>query len=88
MIMPEKPTDAELFNKDFLEMRCRIIDIAAALDRCHFGEKTNTLETDPRFKSIVAAIEALIDGQPDRAARVQMVFSDDYTENWRQDRSV
>ena len=41
------------------------------------------MRSDLRRDQIVKAIQVLIDGQPDRAERVQMVFSDPYDEAWR-----
>ncbi len=70
-------------NRDFLDTRHRIIDVAAALDRIEGGEGADSTRSDPRMVQLTEAIRLLIDGKPKRAERVQMIFSDSYNPNWR-----
>ncbi len=74
----------EVLERDFLETRCRILDIAAALDRLdraavHTGESPRP---DPRLTQIRQAIEALLEPGPGRSETVQRLFSLDYDPDW------
>jgi len=78
------PSDAkQVLDRDFLASRCRLVDLAAALDRIDCG--AGTVADDPRIAKIRAALEILADDQPDRAGRVQMLFSLPYRATWRRE---
>jgi hypothetical protein len=64
----------------FLEARCKLLDLAAILDRINRGE--GTVEEDPRLIKIREALEILRDESGGRAERVQKLFSLDYDPNW------
>ncbi len=81
--MAGKLSAVEVFDREFLEIRCRVLDIAAALDRVHRGEAAEKVRSDPRMAQLHEAVDVLRDGKPDRARRVQMIFSDAYEESWR-----
>ncbi len=81
--MAGKLSAVEVFDREFLEIRCRVLDIAAALDRVQRGEAAEIVQSDPRMAELHEAVDVLRDGKPDRARRVQMVFSDAYEESWR-----
>lgn len=66
----------------FLEMRCKVLEVAASLDRIELAPEAEQIADDPRLAQLRAAIATLTDGKPDRARRVQMVFSDAYDPNW------
>ncbi|MGA7703117.1 MAG: hypothetical protein WCB27_26260 [Thermoguttaceae bacterium] len=59
-------------NTEFLGMRCRLVELAAALDRIDRGKDS---AGDPRFAQIRRSLEILAADGPDRAEQVQMVFS-------------
>lgn len=73
----------DVLNREYLEIRCHLIGIAASLDRIDRAADASGIDDDPRLSSLHAAVQALIDGKPDRARRLQMIFSDAYDENWR-----
>lgn len=77
--MPTAPTASELLDRDYLCVRSRILDIAAALDRIDRGSGAG----DARIIALRSGIARLIDDEPDRARRVQMVFSDEFDPAWR-----
>ncbi len=81
--MPDDMTAANMFDREFLEARRRIIEIAAAFDRIGRAEGTDSISSDPRMAKMSEAIGMLTDGKPDRARRVQMIFSDAYDSDWR-----
>jgi hypothetical protein len=65
-------------DQQFLEMRWRCLSLAADLDRIHRAENgPDLLRNDARLQTLRRAINVLTeDASPDRAARVQMIFSD------------
>jgi len=73
----------EVLNRDFLETRSRILEIAAALDR-HDRASSHPGETpDRRLAQLRQAIEALLVPGPGRAETVQRLFSLDYEPEWQ-----
>ncbi|HWG46471.1 MAG TPA: hypothetical protein VN688_27160 [Gemmataceae bacterium] len=65
----------------FLEARCRLLDLAAILDRIDRGSGSAELEGDPRLARIRQALEVLHD-ESGRAERIQQIFSLDYDPKW------
>jgi len=72
-----------MFDREFLNIRARLLEVAAALDRVDRAAGRNKIGTDDRWPQVSAAVRVLCDGAPDRAERVEMVFSDPYDPNWR-----
>ncbi len=73
----------EMLEREFLQVRCRLIEIAAAMDRIDRSASPDEAHSDPRMAKLLEGAAILYDGKPDRAKRVQMVFSDAYEDNWR-----
>jgi len=71
-------TAVEMLNREFLEVRCRLIDIAAAMDRIERRDGAEAAVADPRYGRLRQALALLAESGRDRAERVQMVFSDEY----------
>jgi hypothetical protein len=65
----------------FFEARCKILDLAAILDRIGRGEGGGGM-ADPRLAKLREALDVLRDESPARAERVQQVFSLDYDAAW------
>jgi len=76
-----KPIALDVFNREFLTMRCRLIDLAAAIDRV--GRADGQVADDPRWRQLQQAIGVIASPDGNRAERVQMTFSLPYVENWR-----
>ncbi len=74
--MNSKLTAVAMLDREFLEVRCRLIDIAAALDRMDRAPDHDAIQDDPRLAQLAGAVRILIDDKPDRARRVQLAFSD------------
>ena len=64
----------------YLEARSRLLDLAAFLDRVDRGG--DAAPADPRLIRIREGIQALLTDTPDRAERVQQLFSLDYDPGW------
>lgn len=74
-----------VLEREFLEIRCRILDLAAALDRLDRAEQTSPADAH-QLAQINAGIHALLGHSgpsPNRAAEVQLLFSQPYQPEWR-----
>ena len=72
-----------VLDRDFLETRCKILEIAATLDRIDRAPAHHPEHPDPRLGQIRQAIEALGVPGPGRAETIQRIFSLDYDPNWQ-----
>jgi len=72
--MPRSARD--ILNEQFLEMRWRALSLAADLDRIERAEGGKDALADPRIAQLREAFKALLQNEPERAAKVQMIFSD------------
>jgi hypothetical protein len=76
---------AEVLNRDFLESRSKILDLAAALDRLDRAPgRSSDHPPDRRLAQLRQAIEALLEPGPGRAETVQHLFSLEYDPDWRE----
>ena len=76
-------SDSPTLDREFLAIRAKILEIAAALDRV---ERIDGLPAnDERMQQIVQSIGLLNDGKSGRAKAVQMIFSLPYNESWGSD---
>jgi hypothetical protein len=66
----------------FLDARCKLLDLAAILDRISRGGSGSEVEKDPRLANIRQALEVLLDESSSRAERIQQIFSLDYDPSW------
>ncbi len=64
----------------FLETRCKILEIAAALDRLDRG--AGSVADDPRMARIRQALQTLMRAEDGRAEEVQRIFSLPYDPAW------
>jgi hypothetical protein len=74
-------TAPEILNREFLGIRCKILDLAASFDRLERAE--GPLDDDPRLARLHEALTIVRDQPEDRAEQVQMLFSRPYDENWQ-----
>ena len=79
--MPITTDAVERLNRDFLGIRARLIELAAALDR--IGRGSGSAANDPRMEQIRRSL-AVLSGQPsDRTEQIQTIFSLPYEADWR-----
>lgn len=77
--------DAKLvLDRDFLETRAKILEIAAALDRLDRAPSKHGERPDQRLALLRQGLEALLEPGPGRAETVQRLFSLEYTTDWRE----
>ena len=78
------PLDApEVLNREFPEIRARLLQLAAALDR--MDRAAGSPEGDARRQKIRDALAILADKGPDRAERLQLLFSLPYDADWKRE---
>jgi hypothetical protein len=80
--MPANRSAADILDRQFLETRAKILQVAAELDRIDRGE--GSVESDPRLEQVRRALEVLLAAGPERAEQVQMIFSRDYDTQWKE----
>lgn len=80
---PNRRSKADVLDRDFLETRSRVLDLASALDRLDRAPRTGVEPPDNRVAQLRQAIEALLEPGPGRAETVQRIFSLDYDPGWR-----
>jgi len=72
----------EVLNREFLEIRCKVLDLAAAFDR--LTRAAGSIEDDQRIGRLREAIQVVLDEPHDRAEQVQMIFSRPYEGDWQE----
>ena len=74
----------EILEREFFEIRAKILEIAAAFDR--LDRSTGDISTDARLKLIEEALKVLQQlNRDDRAEQVQLIFSREYNDQWREE---
>lgn len=85
--MAGKRTAADVLDREFLEMRAKVLELAASFDRIDRAE--GAVDDDRRARLLDEALEVLRrGGEPNRAERVQLIFSRAYAENWREEMGI
>ncbi len=64
---------SNMLDAEFLGIRCRLIEMAASLDR--IDRAGDSAADDPRKAEIRRSLEILAGDGPNRAEQLQMVFS-------------
>jgi len=80
-MLPLPLSAPQLLNRDFLEVRAKILELAACLDRLERAD--GSVADDPRMKQVYQGLEALDSIGAKRAEQVQLLFSLPYDEGWR-----
>jgi hypothetical protein len=76
------PLDApEVLDREFLEIRARLLHIAASLDRLDRAD--GNCAGDPRLEKIRASLAILADDDANRAEKIQLLFSRPYDAHWK-----
>jgi hypothetical protein len=74
-------TACETLDREFFQLRAELLSLAASFDRMDRGEGSVT--DDARWQQLLQAVSILLQPGPDRAARLQLLFSLPYDEKWR-----
>ncbi len=79
--MSTESSSQMILEHEFLPVRAKILEIAAALDRI---ERTpGSATSDPQWDQLHTAIELLLRKKGDRAKVIQLLFSRSYDEQWQ-----
>jgi hypothetical protein len=78
----------EVLERDFLEARCKVLEIAAILDRIDRAPAGHGGHADPRVGHLRQALDALIESGPGRAETIQHIFSREFDPTWRETMKV
>ena len=72
----------EILDREFLEIRAKLLEVAAALDRIDRAE--GSVESDPRMQLLITALKLNVDTDhdPSRAEKMQLLFSRQYDPDW------
>jgi hypothetical protein len=73
---------SELLEREFLPLRAKILEIAAALDRIERG--AGDVARDPRWQLAQRGLKTLLETPQHRAEAIQMLFSLPYHADWWQ----
>ncbi len=74
---------SEILESEFLVIRAKILEIAAFLDRIDRAEGEALHEQ--KLMDLHKGIGILSDTDSDRAKRVQLLFSNEYREDWQRE---
>ena len=80
--MPQ--TSQQILQQEYLLARAKILELAATLDRIDRAQ--GDVQDHPQMKLLHSGFKILTDEASDqsRAEQVQLLFSRQYAENWRQ----
>lgn len=78
----------QILDETFLEVRAKLLEIAAILDRLDrsLAEGSEGLDESDRTRreTLQQAIQILLEDDSGRSSRLQMLFSRPYEPNWRE----
>ncbi|MBA64027.1 MAG: hypothetical protein CMJ76_16855 [Planctomycetaceae bacterium] len=72
----------QVLDREYLEIRGKIVELAASLDRLERAE--GCVSDDNRMKLISQGLQILLEqADQTKAGQIQMLFSRVYEDNWR-----
>jgi hypothetical protein len=80
--MPTPMAAPAVLNREFLEIRAKLLELASSFDRLDRGG--GSVADDPRMELIRKGLDVLRSDRPNRAEALQLLFSRQYDENWRE----
>ncbi|RLS54505.1 MAG: hypothetical protein DWH91_11720 [Planctomycetota bacterium] len=81
--MPTIQSAQQVLDRHYLEIRCGLLDLAAALDRLERSDGFDQTAQDPRLQRVQEGLKIVASAGNDRAERLQMLFSDAYVPQWK-----
>ena len=72
----------EILDREFLDIRSKILEVGAALDRLHRAE--GDVSSDSRVSLIHEALKLVSSDEPHRAEHIQLLFSREYDAAWQE----
>jgi hypothetical protein len=74
-------TADELIQREYLPIRAKVLEIAAALDRIQ--RAADYAEGQPQLAQLREGIQTLLRTDEDRAEQIQLIFSRPYDDAWQ-----
>lgn len=74
-------SSSEVFEQEFLPIRAKLLEVAAALDR--LDRASGSVASESRRAQVRDAIQVLLRPEEDRAEQVQLIFSRPFEDDWR-----
>ena len=84
--MTRSHSGGDVFDQEFLAIRAKLLEVAAALDRV--DRAGGSLAAEPRRTQVQAAIQVLLRPDDDRAEQLQLIFSRPFDDDWREKMGV
>ena len=81
--MSSPMTAPQVLDREFLEIRARILQLAADLDR--LDRSAGSVAADARLDLIRRGLNTLLEEEDGRAERIQLIFSRAYQPTWQKD---
>jgi hypothetical protein len=72
-----------VLDREFLELRAKLLELAAAFDRLDRGG--GIANDERRIQSIRQSLKVLLDETGDRAEQIQLIFSRPYDDDWQKE---
>jgi hypothetical protein len=79
--MPIPMAAPEILNREYLEMRAKLLELAASFDRLDRAD--GSVADDRRTQLIREALAVLQEDHGDRAEQIQLIFSRQYDDDWQ-----
>ena len=79
--MPTPMRAPDVLDREFLEIRAKLLELAASFDRLDRGE--GDVRGDRRMALIRQGLDILGRDESGRAEAIQLLFSREYEEDWR-----
>jgi hypothetical protein len=83
---PTPMTAPAVLEREFLEIRAKILELGASFDRLDRGD--GSVADDPRMAKIREALSVLQEKSPERAEQIQLIFSRAYDDDWQKTLNV
>lgn len=84
--MNQHTPSQQVFDDEFLGLRAKVLELAAALDRV--DRAAGPPVEDEKMRKLRAAMETLLRPDAHRAEQIQLLFSRPYRDDWRQSMDV
>ncbi len=78
----------QVVEQEFLQIRAKILEIAAFYDRLENDDAPLSEANQQRLKLLREGCQLLLESAPNKASRVQLLFSRQYDESWRKTMGV
>ena len=72
----------QVLDREYLEIRAKLLEIAASLDRIDRGP--GRVDEEPRLQQFRDALTMILNSSDERAEQLQLIFSRTYEPDWRQ----